>query len=72
MENSEIKKTGWNWNGCLLAVLAAITTENWLKLKQLLNHLLLKLNGLLLAVLTDQKTIFGVLASELLAIPNTS
>jgi hypothetical protein len=56
----------------LLAVLAAITTENWLKLKQLLNHLLLKLNGLLLAVLTDQKTIFGVLASELLAIPNTS
>jgi hypothetical protein len=54
----------------LLAVLAASKTENWLKLKQLLNHLLLKLNGLLLAVLADQKTIFGVLESERLAIEN--
>jgi hypothetical protein len=54
----------------LLVVLAASKTENRLKLKQLLNHLLLKLNGLLLAVLADQKTIFGVLASELLAIEN--
>jgi hypothetical protein len=39
-----------------------------LKLKQLLNNLLFKLNWLLL--LADQKTIFGVLESELLAVEN--
>jgi hypothetical protein len=42
--------------------------QNMLKLKQLLNNLLFKLNWLLL--LADQKTIFGVLESELLAVEN--
>jgi hypothetical protein len=42
--------------------------QNMLKLKQLLNNLLFKLNWLLL--LADQKTIFSVLESELLAVEN--
>jgi hypothetical protein len=42
--------------------------QNMLKLKQLMNNLLFKLNWLLL--LADQKTIFGVLESELVAVEN--